>query len=127
MLFIERGYIATTMPAIAKQAGIALDTVYAAVGKKPTLFRLLVEGAISGVDQPVAAEQRDYVRAIRAEPGAAGKLRIYAKALCGIHPRLAPMLRDCKGRLRWTPISRRSGRRFHRAARQTCGRWRRTC
>jgi AcrR family transcriptional regulator len=92
-LFVQRGYLATTMSAIAKQAGIALDTVYATVGKKPTLFRLLVEGAISGAQGPIPAEQRDYVRAIRAEPDAARKLRIYAKALCTIHPRLAPLLR----------------------------------
>ena len=55
------------LEAIAKRAGVALDTVYATVGRKPTLFRLLVEGAISGTAQPIPAEQRDYVRAIRAE------------------------------------------------------------
>ncbi|HEV2920937.1 MAG TPA: TetR/AcrR family transcriptional regulator, partial [Actinomycetota bacterium] len=31
-LFVERGYAATTMTAIAQAAGVALDTVYAAVG-----------------------------------------------------------------------------------------------
>jgi AcrR family transcriptional regulator len=90
-LFLERGYIGTTMPAIADAAGIALDTVYASVGKKPTLFRLLVETAISGRDEAVPAEERDYVRAIRAEPDAARKLQIYAAALRSIQPRLAPL------------------------------------
>jgi AcrR family transcriptional regulator len=90
-LFLERGYIGTTMPAIADAAGIALDTVYASVGKKPTLFRLLVETAISGRDEVVPAEERDYVRAIRAEPDAARKLQIYAAALRSIQPRLAPL------------------------------------
>jgi AcrR family transcriptional regulator len=90
-LFLEQGYVATTMPAIAQAAGIALDTVYASVGKKPRLFRLLVEAAISGQDQPVTAEDREYVRRIRAEPDAHTKLRIYAAALRDIHPRLAPM------------------------------------
>ena len=90
-LFLENGYAGTTMPAIAQAAGIALDTVYAAVGKKPTLFRLLVETAISGRDLAVPAEQRDYVRAIRAEPDAAKKLQIYAAALRTIQPRLAPL------------------------------------
>src|SRR5438874_12926334 len=66
-MFLENGYAATTMPAIACAAGIALDTVYATVGKKPALFRLLVEMAISG-DKAVPAEAPDYVRAIRAEP-----------------------------------------------------------
>jgi hypothetical protein len=37
-------------------AGIAVDTVYATVGKKPALFRLLVEMAISGSGKAVPAE-----------------------------------------------------------------------
>jgi AcrR family transcriptional regulator len=92
-LFIEKGYAATTMPAIAQDAGIALDTVYAVVGKKPVLFKLLIETAISGQDQPVPAEERDYVQAIRAASDAAQKLRIYAAALRSIQLRLAPLLR----------------------------------
>jgi AcrR family transcriptional regulator len=90
-LFLKYGYAGATMPMIAEAAGIALDTVYAAVGKKPALFRLLVESAISGQDETVPAEQRDYVRAIRAEPDAAAKLKIYAAALGAIQPRLAPI------------------------------------
>jgi AcrR family transcriptional regulator len=90
-LFLRHGYAATTMPDIAKAADVALDTVYAAVGKKPALFRLLVETAISGGDDAVTAEQRDYVKAIRAERDAGRKLRIYAAALRKIQPRLAPL------------------------------------
>jgi AcrR family transcriptional regulator len=92
-LFLEQGYAATTMSAIAGAAGTALDTVYATVGKKPMLFKLLVETAISGRDEAVPAEARDYVRAIRAQPDAAKKLRIYAAALRAIQPRLAPLFR----------------------------------
>lgn len=91
-VFLEKGYAAATMPEIAKAAGTALDTIYATVGKKPALFRLLVETAISGSDRPVPAEERDYVRAIRAEPDAARKLDLYAAAMCGIQPRLAPLI-----------------------------------
>src|SRR3569833_423188 len=69
-MFCERGYAGTSMQAIAQVAGIALDTVYASVGKKPALFALLVEAAISGTDVAIPAEERDYVRAIRAEPDA---------------------------------------------------------
>ena len=91
MLFLRLGYAGTTMPAIANAAGVALDTVYATVGKKPALFRLLVETAISGEDEVVEPEQRAYVRAIRSEPDAAAKLRIYATAIASIQPRLAPL------------------------------------
>jgi len=96
-LFLDKGYAATTMPAIAQTAGVALDTVYATVGKKPSLFRLLIEIAISGSDTALPAEERDYVQAIRAEPDAARKLRIYAAALCSIQQRLAPLFRVLQG------------------------------
>jgi len=92
-LFLDKGYAATTMQAIAQSAGIALDTVYASVGKKPALFALLVETAISGSDVAVPAEEREYVRAIRAEPDAARKLVLYAAALRRIQERLAPLFR----------------------------------
>jgi AcrR family transcriptional regulator len=96
-LFLEKGYAATTMSEIANAAGTALDTVYAAVGKKPALFRLLIEMAISGNDRAVPAAQRYYVRAIRAEPDAARKLQIYADAMREIQPRLAPLVRVLQG------------------------------
>ena len=91
-LFAERGYAATSMTAIADRAGVALDTVYAAVGRKPQLARLLIETAISGTDQPVPAGQRDYVHAIQAAPDAATKITIYAAAIAAIAPRMALVL-----------------------------------
>jgi AcrR family transcriptional regulator len=90
-LFAAHGYSAVTMATIAVEAGVATDTVYAAIGPKPMLFRLLIERAISGEDEPVTAEERDYVRAIRAEPDARQKLAIYARAIRHIQARLAPL------------------------------------
>lgn len=92
-LFSERGYAATTMAAIAEAAGVALDTVYAVVGPKPRLFRLLIETALAGSDQAVPALERDYVRAMRAEPDPGRKLALYAQAVRQVHGRLAPLFR----------------------------------
>ena len=91
-LFTECGYSATPMTAIADRAGVALDTVYAAVGRKPEVARLLIETAISGSDQAVPAEQRDYVQAIRAAPDAQTKIALYAAAITAIAPRMALVL-----------------------------------
>jgi AcrR family transcriptional regulator len=91
-LFTEKGYSATSMTAIAERAGVALDTVYASAGRKPELARLLIETAISGTDEAIPAEQRDYVQAIQAAPDAGTKIDIYAAALAIIVPRLAPVL-----------------------------------
>src|SRR5690348_11713123 len=60
-LFANRGYAATSIAAIAARAGVAVDTVYAAAGRKPALLRDLVETSLSGTDQAVPAEERDYV------------------------------------------------------------------
>ena len=91
-LFTERGYAATSMTAIAERAGVALDTVYASAGRKPELARLLIETAISGTDQAIPAEQRDYVQRVRAAPDASTKIAIYASAITAIAPRMALVL-----------------------------------
>jgi AcrR family transcriptional regulator len=91
-LILERGYRATTIAAVASAADVNADTVYALVGRKPTVLRELIEQAISGTDRPVAAEERGYVKAIRAERDPTAKLALYARAMREIHSRLAPLL-----------------------------------
>lgn len=114
-LMVERGYRATTVAAIAAEAGVHLDTVYALAGRKPVLLRELIEQALSGTDGTVVAEERDYVRAMRAEPDPARKLAIYARAVREIQGRMAPLflaLRDAsatesEAREVWKEISDR--------------------
>ena len=114
-LIIERGYRATTIATIATEAGVHVDTVYSLVGRKPTLLTEIIEQAISGADHAVVAEERQYVKAIQAEPDAARKLAIYAHALRETHGRLAPIfvaLRDVSAtdpdaRAVWQAISAR--------------------
>lgn len=114
-LMLEAGYRATTVAAVASRAGVNVDTVYRLVGRKPVLLRELIEQAISGTDAAVAAEDRDYVKAIRAEPDPAAKLAIYARAVRQIQQRMAPLflaLRDAsstepEARAVWDEISRR--------------------
>jgi AcrR family transcriptional regulator len=90
--FVVRGYPGTKMEDVAADAQVALDTVYASVGTKAKLFRLLVETAISGTDRPIPAERRPYVRSIKEEPDPAQKLEMYARAVVEIQGRLAPLV-----------------------------------
>jgi AcrR family transcriptional regulator len=114
-LFVERGYVATTVGDIAVEAHVSVDTVYAAVGRKPALLRELVETAISGTAQAVPADERDYVLRISAAPTARAKIAIYAHAITAIHQRMAPVflaLRDAattqpECAALWTEISQR--------------------
>ena len=120
-LFAERGYAATPMTAIAERAGVALDTVYASAGRKPELARLLIETAISGTDQAVPAEQRDYVQAIQAAPDARTKIAIYAAAITAIAPRLALVLSIIQQAGPTNPRWPRCGTRSPSGAPRTCG------
>ncbi len=90
--FLANGYVRTTMAGVAREAGAAVDTVYELVGRKPDLFLLLIETAISGQDRAVDAEDRDYVQRIQAQTSAEAKLRTYAAALPALHGRLAPLV-----------------------------------
>jgi AcrR family transcriptional regulator len=89
-LFTTRGYTATKIADIAQQAGVAVDTIYATIGRKPAVMRQLAESAISGTDHPIPAEERDYVRRTLAAPTAREKFAVYADGLVAIHARLAP-------------------------------------
>jgi AcrR family transcriptional regulator len=91
-LVLADGYRATTIAAVAAKAGVNVDTVYELVGRKPVLLRELIEQAISGTDHTVAAEERDYVQVIKAEPDPAKKLAIYARAVRRIQERMAPLV-----------------------------------
>jgi AcrR family transcriptional regulator len=96
-LFVLQGYGRTTVAQIAAHASVAVDTIYATVGRKPALMRQLVETSISGRDHAVPARQREYVQRIEAAETAAEKILLYAEAITSIQQRLAPIfvaLRD---------------------------------
>lgn len=90
-LISDNGYRGTSIAQIAKAAGVAVDTVYASVGRKPQLMRELVETALSGSDSTVPGPERDYVTGMRAVGSAREKLGIYAKAVTRIQVRLVPV------------------------------------
>jgi len=90
-LLQDKGYAGTTVADVARLAGVSVDTVYASVGRKPELVLAVIDMVLGGADQPVPADQRDYVQAIRSEPTARGKIEVYAGALARLIPRTAPL------------------------------------
>ena len=53
---VERGYAATTIPAIAADAGVSVETVYKAFGNKAGLLKAVFDVVIVGDDEPVPFE-----------------------------------------------------------------------
>jgi len=123
-LFVAKGYRRTTVADVAEGADVAVDTVYATVGRKPVILRELVETAISGADGPVPGPERDYVARMRAAGSATEMLAIYAAAIGAIHPRLGPVflaLRDAAGQdpacaTLWAEIAHRRAANMRRLA-----------
>src|SRR5688572_4793482 len=94
-LFREHGYSAASMPAIASEAGVVVETIYRSFGSKAGLFRAVMESVIAGgptrADVPV--QDRPAIRAVIEEQDPRRQLQLYAATQPGIHRRSGPLLR----------------------------------
>ena len=91
-LFIDPGFAATPLTAIAGHAGVAIQTVYKVFGSKKALLSALIDTAIAGDDEPVSLERRQFVADITALSDARDKLARYAKHLAETHAREARIM-----------------------------------
>jgi AcrR family transcriptional regulator len=91
-MFVEPGYAATPLTAIAAEAGVAIQTVYKTFGSKQAILSALVDVTVAGDDEPVALPQRQFVAEIRELTGARAKLDRYARHLVEVHARQARVM-----------------------------------
>jgi len=77
-LFIEHGYPATTLEAIAAAADTSLPTLYRLFSKR-ALLRAVLDVSFGGDDQPVAFGDRPEIQAARAEPDPVALVRAFAR------------------------------------------------
>ena len=90
-LFIERGYGATTVDAIAEAAGVSRKTVFTSVGGKTEALKLDMDWAIVGDDEPVPMLERPHIKAMQQEPDARQILASYARQIREVGARTAPL------------------------------------
>ena len=88
-LFVEDGYGATTIDAVAVAAGVSRKTVFTAVGGKLDLLKVALDWAVAGDDRPVAVADRGEMRQIMAEDDAVVLLRGCARVIVAITGRAA--------------------------------------
>jgi AcrR family transcriptional regulator len=77
-LFERDGYTATSVPAIAAEARVALKTVYVAFETKANLLNALWEARLGQGEEAIPVREREWYRRLVAEPKPEGKLRILA-------------------------------------------------
>ena len=90
-LFVERGYAATTVDAIAERAGVSRKTVFNSVGGKAALLKLAWDWALVGDDEPVPMADRPEVRAMMAETDPDALVSAWARFDAAIGARLADL------------------------------------
>src|SRR4051812_8060168 len=78
-LFESRGFGATTMDAIAAEAGVALKTVYVAFETKSGLLRALWNHLLRGGRDEVPIAQHEWYREMVTEPDPERQVRLTAR------------------------------------------------
>lgn len=90
-LFLDRGYVATTMADIAREAGVALQSVYNAGQSKADLMHHVADLAVAGDDREIMLIDRPGFRAVAREPDAEAQIRMAAGLTAATLERLAPV------------------------------------
>ena len=101
-LFQERGYEGTSVAAIAREARVSDETVYAGFGTKRALLGELVQRAVRGVDPRPVPEQKG-PRALAAATDQREQLRLFAADIAGRLERAAPLAAVVSGAARSEP------------------------
>jgi len=97
LLFLEKGYVNTTVQGIAQAAGVAPATIYQAFGTKHAVLAAALDITVAGDDTPLAVLDRDWVDDARREKNQGRQLRLIVEGASQIAARTAPLkeiLRD---------------------------------
>lgn len=99
-LFLDQGYVATTLAQIAAAAGVAVQTVYFHFGNKATVLKEVLDVLAVGDDEPIPMLDRPWVQRVREEPDGRRALAIWLRNSRVIFARVSPMMkivRDAAG------------------------------
>lgn len=91
-LFIERGYGATTIRAVAEQADVSVETVYKLFAGKAGLLKAACDVTLAGDDRPVAMADRPEIQAVLAETTGDGAARGYAQLSLSLTQRVGSLI-----------------------------------
>ncbi|MCW2903028.1 MAG: ttgR 2 [Streptosporangiaceae bacterium] len=90
-LFLDQGYAATAIAAVARRAQVSPDTVYSAFGSKVALLKEVLDVVVGGDDERVALLDRTDPQAMRAEPNQRTQLAMFAAGMTAQLERVRPV------------------------------------
>lgn len=87
--FLASGYAGATVAAIAKRAGVAVQTVYFVFHTKADLISGVIDLAVMGEDEPIVPQEAGWWAEMTAKPDAAETLRIFVRGAAPLFERAA--------------------------------------
>jgi AcrR family transcriptional regulator len=91
-LFLRQGYGRTTIAAIAEEAGVSAETVYATFGSKAELLHRVWDVTVGGDDEDVIFHERADVQALMDEPDLRTRFMRHAELSTRTAERIGPFL-----------------------------------
>jgi AcrR family transcriptional regulator len=88
--FLDDGYTATTIAAIAGDAGVSVDTIYKTFGGKPGLVREICDKALAGQGEVHAEARSDTLQTTEPDPDVI--IRGIGELAAEVAPRVAPIM-----------------------------------
>lgn len=104
--FLAHGFVGATVPRIASEAGVAVETVYRAAAGKAGLLDLAVQAALAGgaVAALTPVDDRTGIRRVIDEPDPKKKIAAYVATAVGTWRRAGPLLRVLDGAAASEPL-----------------------
>jgi len=108
-LFLRNGYSATTVTAVATEAGVSVETIYKAFGGKSGLVRAIYERGLTGRGSTPAYERSDDMRGHERDPhtimrkwglftaevaSVVSPIRLLMRSAAATDPDMAQLLKD---------------------------------
>ena len=117
-LFGAQGYTATTLPAIASEAGVSAPTVTAVFGTKGAMLEALTNLIVRGDDDAAPLTMRSWWQEMLEEPEPHRQLQLYASVTRRVQARSADLAQIMEGAASASPEVAALLRQLHE------GRWR---
>jgi len=90
-LFVRDGYVATSIAAIASEAGVASKTIYLAFETKSGLLRAVWHRSLRGGREDVPAGEQEWFKEVLEAPDPEAALRLNARNSRVVKGRIAPL------------------------------------
>jgi AcrR family transcriptional regulator len=90
-LFINRGYSGTSIESIAREAGVAPETIYSLFGNKRAVLSRVVDVSVVGDGEPIPLLVRSQIREVEFEKDQSRQIQMFASRIQMIMLRVAPL------------------------------------